>query len=347
MAEVEGPPVVGIDLGGTKILSAVIDAGNRVLGRAKRPTPAQEGGAAILAAVVECVEEAIRESGIPLDGIEGVGIGSPGPLDSRRGVIHFSANMAVRDFPLGPELGKRLGKPVLLQNDVRVGGYGEYRLGAGRGYDSLLAAFVGTGIGGCLVLDGRIVEGATGNAGEIGHIPIKNRGPECGCGRRGCIEAVASRSAMTARIRKAIRRGTPSVLAEQLGSKSGDRLKSKDLAAAYAAGDAVVVREVHRAAHYLGRGLGGLVNVFGPQIIIIGGGVADALGQPYIDRVEAAARAQTLADPEHTIRYALAALGDDAGILGASLLARERFAPDPAAGSAIPGAVREAEQPGA
>jgi glucokinase len=337
----DGPLVVGIDLGGTKILSAVVDAGNRVLGRAKRPTPAQEGGAAILNAVAGCVEEAIGDAGVSRADIAGIGIGSPGPLDSHTGVILFSANMAVKDYPLGPELSKRLGKPVLLQNDVRVGGYGEFRLGAGRGYKDLLAAFIGTGIGGCLVLDGKVVEGATGNAGEIGHIPLKNKGPLCGCGRRGCMEALASRSAITSRIRKAIRKGTPSVLAEQLGSKSGDRIKSKDLAAAYAAGDAVVVREIHRAAHFLGRGLGGLINVIGPQILIIGGGLADALGPPYLDRIRAAARAQILADPEHHIHFALAALGDDAGILGASLLARERFAPEPA--SAGPGPVGAAE----
>lgn len=320
----EGPPVLGIDLGGTKILAGVVSPTHQILGRAKRPTPAQEGGEAILRSMIDCVDDALANAGIGRADVSAAGIGSPGPLDVATGTILFSSNLNVRDFPLGPLLSKALGRPVLLQNDVRAGGYGEFRLGAGKGFHDLIAAFVGTGIGGCLVSRGKVVEGSTGNAGEIGHTMVKAKGPRCGCGNRGCMEALASRTAITRRIVKAIREGTPTTLSDKVNKKSS-KLKSGDLAEAVLAGDHVATREVRRAAHFLGLGLGGLINVFGPEIVIIGGGVAEALGEPYVELVRASARQQAIADPAAAVRIERAALGDDAGVLGSALLAREKF----------------------
>ncbi len=321
------PPIVGIDLGGTKILAAVVDGENRILSRAKRSTPAKQGNDAILNAIVSSVDEALAEAQVSREQIAAVGIGSPGPLDPKRGVIPFSPNLEVRDFALGPDLSRILGHPVMLQNDVSVGGYGEFRLGAGRGYHDLIAAFVGTGVGGCVILDGRLREGLTGNAGEIGHIVVKAKGPRCGCGQHGCLEALASRTAIARRIRKAIRKGADTKLSGEFDLKS-NKIKSKDLAAAYNAGDPLTVHEVHRAANYLGLALGSLINVLGPEIVIVGGGVAVELGETFLEKVRLAAREQVLADPEGKTRIELAALGDDAGILGAALMAREQFAPE-------------------
>jgi glucokinase len=317
--------VVGVDLGGTKILAGVVDSENKIHARAKRSTPAEAGGPAILAAIISCVEQALVEAGVAREEIAGIGLGSPGPLDPSTGVISFSANLNVRNWPLGPDLSAAMGRPVLLQNDVRVGGYGEYHLGAGRGHSSLLAAFVGTGIGGCVILEGKVLEGATGNAGEVGHIVVKADGPKCGCGRRGCLEALSSRSAIARRVLKAADKGEESILAAKVDKKSG-KLKSGDIAAAVAAGDAVALREVYRAAYFLGLGLGGLVNLLGPEIVVIGGGVTEALGPMFLDLIRASARQQILVDPDEKIKIEAAALGDDAGILGAALLARERFA---------------------
>lgn len=325
----DAPLVLGIDLGGTKVLAAVVDRHNTILGRAKVATPARQGERAILDAIRTAAMEAIQEAGADLDAIAGVCLGSPGPLDPERGLIHYSANLNVKNFAIGPELARVLGRPVMVQNDVRVGGVGEFRLGSGRGHRNVLAAFVGTGIGGCLVLDGRVITGATGNAGEIGHIVLKPRGPRCGCGRRGCMEALASRSAIARRIAKAHRKGVATVLGEKATAK-GQRLKSKELASAFLAKDAVTVREVSRAARFLGLGLGGLINVVGPEVIIVGGGVTKALGESYLNLVRAAAQEQMLTAPKQTTPIVAAALGDDAGILGAALLARERFANDPA-----------------
>jgi glucokinase len=319
----DGPPVVGIDLGGTKILGGVVSHDNRVLGRAKRNTPAKEGATAILQAVLDCVDEALANAGMKRNDIAAAGIGSPGPLNVETGVILFSANLNVRDFPIGPSVASALERPVMVQNDVRVGGYAELHLGAGRGYRNMIAAFVGTGIGGCIVLNGQIVTGSTGNAGEIGHMVIKAGGPRCGCGSRGCLEALASKTAIARRVNKAVRRGLPTALGERISRRG--RLKSGDLAEAVADRDLVALKEVQRAAQYLGIGLGGLINVFGPEVIIIGGGVAEALGDPYVDLVRTAARTHAIADPKSTIRITRAALGDNAGILGAALLARQKF----------------------
>ena len=319
-----GPPVVGIDLGGTKILAGVVNAENVILGRGKRPTPAKEGQEAILLTMLGCVDDAMAMARVSRDQIAAAGVGSPGPLDPETGVILFSANLNVRNFALGPDLSDALKCPVLVQNDVRVGGYGEYRLGVGRGYRHIIAAFVGTGIGGCIIQDGQLVTGSTGNAGELGHIVLKAGGPKCGCGRSGCMEALASRTAITRRVAKAVRNGTPTSLSDKLTRKSGV-LKSHDLAEAVAAADPVAVQETRRAARFLGLGLGSLMNVLGPEIVIIGGGVTEALGEPFLEQVRTAARGQTLADPEAKIRIERAALGDDAGILGAALLTREKF----------------------
>jgi glucokinase len=317
--------VVGVDLGGTKILAGVVSAENRILGRGKRNTPAKEGGPAILQAMTECVAEAIECAGVPREEVVAGGIGSPGPLDVKAGVILFSANLNVKDYPIGPELAAYLNRPVMVQNDVRVGGYGEFRLGAGRGYRDIIAAFVGTGIGGCIIMGGEIVTGSTGNAGELGHMIVRAGGPRCGCGARGCMEALASRSAIQRRINKAVRKGVPTVLGDKMTRKGG-RLKSGDLAEAVASRDPVAVKASQRAAHFLGLGLGGLINVLGPEIVIIGGGVANALGDPWVDLVRTAARKQVITDPDGHVRIVRATLGDDAGILGAALLAREHFA---------------------
>ena len=229
------------------------------------------------------------------------GIGSPGPLDVKSGVILFSANLNVKNYPIGPELSASLDRPVLVQNDVRVAGYAEFRLGAGRGYRDLIAAFVGTGIGGCIILGGEIVTGSTGNAGEIGHTIVKANGPRCGCGAQGCMEALASKTAIQRRVNKAIQKGVPTVLRDKMARKGG-RLKSGDLAEAVAAKDPVALKAVERAAHYLGLGLGGLVNVLGPEVVIIGGGVVNALGDPWIDSTRTAARTQIITDPDGHIK---------------------------------------------
>ncbi len=329
--QTEDGPILGIDLGGTKILAGVLDEDHQTLGLAKRPTPAREGAEAIIAAMVEAADQAIAESGLTRQDLRAIGIGAPGPLDPEEGLILESANLNVVRFRIVEDLASALGLtiPMRLVNDVRAGGVAEYRLGAGRGVDSQIAAFVGTGLGGCVIHDGRLIAGVTGNAGELGHMVVKLKGPRCPCGRVGCLEAMTSRTAIARRIRKAVRKGqsTTASLSEKLAR--GARLKSGDLARAYHLGDPLVVHEIDRAASILGTALGGLVNLLGPERIVLGGGLTEALGEVYVQRVREAVRKQAMTDPENRVEVVAAELGDLAGLIGAVLACRGIGVGDP------------------
>ena len=207
--------VVGVDMGGTKILSAVIDAEGNILGTAKVPTKAEEGTSVVIDRIANCIQKAIDESGVTSDSIQAVGIGAPGPLDPTTGVVIFAPNLGWRDVPLKAELEARVGIPTFVDNDVNVGTLGEHAFGAGKGVQNVVGIFVGTGIGGGIILQGELFHGASKTAGEIGHIIVKAGGPRCGCGTRGCLEALASRTAMTKQFQKAIlKKGKKSVLSK-------------------------------------------------------------------------------------------------------------------------------------
>jgi glucokinase len=313
---------LGIDIGGTKTLVGLIDSSHQVLGRGKLPTPARQGGDAVVETIVQATEKAIAESGKTLAEITRIGVGVPGPIDHEKGIVLFCANLSMVNYPLAERITERLGARTVLRNDVSSGCYAEWKLGAGKGLTSLLGAFVGTGLGGCLVIDGKIHRGHDGNAGELGHIMAKHDGPQCGCGLRGCLELYASKSGLARRFEKARDKGEHSHLFK-LWKGSDHRLKSRYLAECYEVGDPLVLAELQRSASYLGGALGGLVNLLGPQAIILGGGLSNALGTPWLNWVRKAAREQILVFPENREMILPAELGDDAGILGAALLAQE------------------------
>jgi len=317
--------ILGIDLGGTKTLVGVVDRDGRILGRGKLSTPSHQGGDAIVDVIARATEMAILESGRALDEVGLAGIGSPGPLDVENGLILFSANMDVVNYPLAAKLSERLGVPTVLRNDVRASCYAEWKLGVGKGMNNLLGAFVGTGLGGCLIIDGKLHEGRDGNAGEIGHIKAKPNGAQCGCGLKGCLEVYASKTGLVRRFAKARKRGVTSQLF-RVWNGPDHKLKSRYLAECYKSGDTLVLQELQRAAQYLGHSLGGLVNLLAPDAVILGGGVSLALGEPWLNWVRAAAKEHMLVVPEDREIILPAALGDDAGVLGAALLASESVA---------------------
>jgi glucokinase len=314
--------VLGIDLGGTKTLVGVVDGEDRILGRGKLSTPSHQGGDAIVDVIAQAAETALLEAGRSIDEVSVIGIGSPGPLDISKGLILFSANLDVVNYPIAQKISERFGVQTLLHNDVRSSCYAEWKLGAGKGMKNLLGAFVGTGLGGCLVIDGKLFEGHGGNAGEIGHIVAKQNGKKCGCGLKGCLEVYASKTGLVRRFSKAKKRGVQSQLF-RVWSGPDQKLKSRYLAECYKAGDALVLQELQRAAAYLGGALGGLTNLLAPEAVILGGGVSLALGEPWLNWVRAAAKEHMLVIPEDREMILPAALGDDAGVLGAALLARE------------------------
>ncbi len=314
--------VVGVDLGGTKILAAVFDKRHRILAREKKSTQAALGAHGVIKRVAECVNEALAAAAVPHSAVAALGIGVPGMVDAKRGVVHVAPNLGWHDVPLGKLLSKRIQIPVVVVNDVQAGTIAVKELGAGRGLRDFVCMFIGTGIGGGLVVRGEMYRGAGGMGGEIGHmVVVAHDGPKCGCGNRGCLEAVASRSAVVRRIVSAMEKGRKTVVRDLC---DGDtmRVRSRILAEAYREGDKLVREVIDDTCEYIGIGAANLINVLNPQAVILGGGLMQALGDKMLPRIAKAARAHTIAASDKRVRILDSGLGDDAGILGGALAAR-------------------------
>ena len=317
--------VVGVDMGGTKILSAVIDAEGNILGTAKVSTKADEGTSAVLDRIADSIQKAIDKSGVNEASIEAIGIGAPGPLDPATGVVIFAPNLGWRDVPLKAELEARTGISTFVDNDVNVGTLGEHAFGAAQGVQNVVGIFVGTGIGGGIILKGELFHGASKTAGEVGHIIVKAGGPRCGCGTRGCLEAIASRTAMAKQFRKAIKKkGKKSVLTK-LTDGDLSVVRSGVLVKAIRANDKLTLKVFKKVTKYLGIGVGSIVNFLNPEMIVLGGGVVEALDDTFIDNIRTYAEKYALPDTLNGVQIVRAKLGDNSGILGAAALARQRF----------------------
>ncbi len=313
---------VGVDLGGTKILTAVVSADGTPSGSNKLRTEAESGAEAVTERIVASVGATLESAGVSGDDVAAVGVGSPGPLDPDNGVILTTPNLGWNEFPLRQRLEDALGWPVYVDNDVKVGTFGEVRFGAGKGCHSVVGIFVGTGVGGGIVLKGRIHHGASRNAAEIGHHVILAGGPRCGCGVRGCLEALTSRTAIVRELRRGHERGMKSSLGKYL--KKGKKIGSGELREAYDQGDRLTRRVMHDAAEYLGIGIANMLNVISPQRVVLGGGVMEAFGDVLLDRISDAVRRNCFKVASAATEIVLAKLGDDAGVVGAAEMARVR-----------------------
>lgn len=307
---------VGVDLGGTKIAFAVVDQRHRVVGRHRVPTP--EGPDAVLDAIVEGVRLLDADP-------DAVGVGAPGPVTD--GVLVTAPNLVgfARPVPLRERLEQALGVPVVAENDANAGVVGEWVAGAGRGSDFILGVWLGTGVGGGLVLEGRPYRGAFGGAGEFGHLCIRQGGALCGCGKRGCIEAYAGRGSMEQTVAVRVAKGARTLLPQIAAEKGKDRITSGVWAKALAKGDELATAVVDDAVSALGAGIGAAINLLDLDRIVVGGGLTEKLGQPLVDRV-AMATGPYLMVPDAPRRYVVAELGDDAGAVGVAALAGERVA---------------------
>ena len=317
-----GQHILGIDLGGTKVMAAVIDGDGQVMSRARAKTKAWRDDEGVFQTIAQTGRLAVEQAGIESSRLRAVGIGAPGPLDPDTGYIIESSNMKFKNFPLGPRLAEAFKCPAIVDNDVNAGAYGEFRRGAARGASEVLSMFIGTGIGGGLIINGALYHGASKNAGEVGHIVVKAGGPRCGCGARGCLEAIASRTAMTRDIRRSIERGEKTVVRDLL-KKDTDSLSGNDLRKAYDAGDELVIKTLHRAAKFIGIGIGSLVNVLAPEIVVLGGGVIEAMTDDFIERIDRSTRRVAVDFATKDLKIVRAELGDDAGVIGAAMLAQE------------------------
>lgn len=308
---------IGLDLGGTKIFGVVLD-GDDVKEQAKRKTPAEGGPEAIVQTMVDVVDD--------LGGtkrVRGVGIGAPGLIDRKRGVLMRAPNLRgwVDDFPLGPALAKALGGdiPVSLANDVEAGVVGEHRLGAARHKRHALGIWMGTGVGGGLVVDGKIHRGADGLAGEFGHIIVEPGGRECGCGGRGHVEAYAGRASMEREARRQAAEGRQTMLVDLAGE---ERMKSSVFAKALEAGDELAVELIEAAIAAVATAVASVQTLLDLELAVLGGGMGERLGDVLAPRIESAARALTFAR-DSDFRVVPAELGDASGAAGAALLASD------------------------
>jgi glucokinase len=323
MSETAGNYWVGFDLGGTKMMAVVYDAELKAVAHRRRKTKAQEGMEPGLDRVIQTIREVLEEANIPERNVAGIGIGVPGPLDPERGIVLDLPNLGWHNVPIAESLSDIFVCPVTTANDVDAGTYGEYVRGAAQGARSVLGVFPGTGVGGGFVYDGQIVRGRHVTCMEIGHIRVLPEGPLCGCGGRGCLEAVASRLAIAAQAAAAAYRGEAPHLLAAAGT-SLEEMRAGTLAEAIAGGDTVVRDIVCHAARWLGVGIGTVVNLLAPDVVVLGGGLVEAMPDLILHEAEAAARASVMPAFVEGFRVVPAALGDDATALGAAAWARRR-----------------------
>jgi glucokinase len=328
----------GIDLGGTKIEAIVVDADNTVLGSARHPTPASGGPSAIAAEMVAVMTGACKAAGIETKKLAGVGVGSPGVVDDATGVVSTARNLSDWDgsFELGATLSRELGTQAFVGNDVQAATDGEFALGAGRPYTSLLGVMWGTGVGGGLILKGQPWLGR-GGAGEIGHMVVKINGRRCPCGRRGCMEAYAGRAAMEARARKKQEKGTSTDLFKLMKERGRTKLTSSVWARALENEDKLAIELIDEAVEALGAGIASAQNLLDVEAIVIGGGLGVRLGEPFVERIRTAMGPHLFND-NHPPDVLLAGLGDLGGALGAALLVTRRAEAAPAATAPAPAA---------
>jgi len=325
----EQAPRGGIDLGGTKIQTVVVDADNQVLGQARHPTPTSGGPEDVAGVIVTAMREAAKQAGVETRELGGVGIGSPGDADESTGVVSGARNLPdwIGPFPLGERLSADFGVPVKVGNDVQVAVQGEFELGAAKEFDTILGVWWGTGVGGGLILDGKPWLGR-GAAAEIGHVVVKMGGARCTCGRKGCMEAYAGRMAMEIKARKEVQRGAKTDLFKIMEERGRDRLTSGVWERALKQGDDLATRLVDRAVKALGAGVASCVNVIDPEAVIIGGGLGVRFGEKYVKRIAARMHPHLFVD-ERPPAIRLAGLGDLGGAIGAALLVDARV-PAPA-----------------
>lgn len=316
-----GQHVVGMDIGGTKMMAAVFDSDFNIVGvcKKKSKTKTRERSED---RIIKIIETAIEAAGSPK--ISGIGVGSPGPLDPDTGVIIDTPNLGWKNFPLAEMLKKRFGVPVVVDNDVNVGTYGEWCFGEISGCRHVVGIFPGTGIGGGIIVDGKMLHGFSGAAGEIGHMTVEVGGPFCGCGKRGCLEAVASRIAISKEIAAlAIREDAPFIL-ERCGTDLAN-IRSGVIAEAIASGEKKVEDVVRRAAYYIGIAAGNLINILSPEVVVVGGGLITAMPDLFLKEIKRGVADHAMPFLRKNVRILPAALGDNATVMGAAHMVATRI----------------------
>jgi glucokinase len=310
--------VAGVDLGGTNIQVGILSADGRVLGRCKRKTKASEGRDEVVRRVLESIQRALDEARIPRDRLFAVGVGAPAVVDFDKGLVVKAGNLGWEDVPLRAILSEQLRVPVALDNDANCAAWGEAQLGAARGRDNVLAVWVGTGVGGGLVLGGRVWRGPRLTAGEIGYVVLFPNGQP----GMMTVEDICSRTGMVNALRRLLPAHPESVLHRLIAEKADESgaISSSMIARAYEKDDELVRKVVDRSAELLGGAIANLVTVLSIDCVVLGGGVTEALGEPYVARVRKGFDRVVFPSSLRRIDFLASTLNDDAGMLGAAML---------------------------
>jgi glucokinase len=303
-----------LDVGGTKVLGAIFNEKDEIIYRLKkRSKSGGEGSADVEKVIISVVEEMIAESGIDRSKLNAIASCAPGVIDQDRGVVLFTPNLPWRDYDMASSMRKKFGVPFYVGNDVNLGVLGEYHFGAGRGYKNIVGFFVGTGMGGGLVLNGSLYTGNRFKAAEYGHMVLDPEGPLCNCGQRGCLEAFSSKQGMSAYIRQQAARGRETMMAEAVQEGV---FRSKKLKKALEAGDRVAMEAVDRACHWLAVAVGNMINIFSPDLVLLGGGVIEAVGNLFLEKILAEVDRYCMPLIRSTVDIKIADLGDDSILYG-------------------------------
>ena len=313
---------IGFDLGGTKMLAVVFDDRLKVLAKKRRKTRSGEGEVVSMDRIAETIQMALEEAGADAESVAGIGAGVPGPLDLQKGMILEAPNLGWKNVALQDYLSKKFKCPAVICNDVDGGVFGEYAMGAGQGYRSVLGVFPGTGIGGGFVYEGRIFRGTRSSCMEVGYLQVASEGPLAGAGPPGTLEGLASRLAISAEAAKAVYRGQAPHLRELAGTDIS-RIRSSMLAKSIALGDKVIEQIVSRAAEQVGRGIGSLINILAPDVVVLGGGLVEAMPRLYLEAVSHGLKKTVLPSLADCAKLKVSELGDYAGATGAAALVRQ------------------------
>ena len=307
---------IGIDLGGTNIVAAVVDENGTIYGRAKRKTNAPRSYQEIFTDMAECAKEAAKESEISFDDIKCVGIGCPGAIDKELGNVEFSGNLDFYDVPIVSFMENLLGKKVYVENDANAAAWGEYLAGSGKGTNSMVMVTLGTGVGGGIIDNGRLLTGAYGKGAELGHMVISMGGEKCTCGRRGCFEAYASATALIKMTKKAMKENRTS----DMWKIANGKLSNVTGKTAFLSKDKAGKEVIRQYLDQLAEGVVNLVNIFEPEVICIGGGISNA-GEKILKPVRAAIKKKSFGRfGKKQTEVQIAELANDAGLIGAALL---------------------------
>lgn len=303
-----------LDVGGTKVLGAIFNEKDEIIYRLKKRSNSEgDGSADVEKVIISVVEEMIKESGIDRDKLNAIASCAPGVIDQDKGIVLFTPNLPWRNYDIAGAMKKKFGVPFFVGNDVNLGVLGEYKFGAAQGYKNIVGFFPGTGMGGGLILNGKLFTGNQFKAAEYGHMILDPEGPLCGCGQRGCLEAFSSKKGMSDYIRQQVGRGRECMLAEDV---QNGVFRSKRLKKALSKKDQVAMEAVDRACHYLAIATGNMINTISPDLVLYGGGIMEAMGELFLEKILKELDRYCMTSIRPTVDVKIAALGDDSILYG-------------------------------